>query len=52
MKEGILKHRAKDQKGKLHDVVLLSNDLETVWRSLEDRLSDLDLKLLNAYRPA
>lgn len=50
IKEGILKHRAKDQKGKLHDVVLLSNDLETVWRSLEDRLSDLDLKLHNAYR--
>ena len=49
-KEGILKHRAKDQKGKLHDVVLLSNDLETVWRSLEDRLSDQDLKLHNAYR--
>ena len=50
IREGILKHRAKDQKGKLHDVVLLSNDLETVWRTLEDRLSDQDLKLHNAYR--
>jgi hypothetical protein len=31
-------------------VVILSNDLETVWKSLEERLSDLDLKLHNAYR--
>jgi ribosomal protein S18 acetylase RimI-like enzyme len=50
VKEGILKDRAKDQRGKLHDVVILSNDLETVWKSLEERLSDLDLKLHNAYR--
>ncbi len=49
-KEGILKHRAKDQRGRLHDVVIMSNDLETVWKSLEDRLSDMDLKLHNAYR--
>ncbi len=30
--------------------ITLPDDLETVWKSLEERLSDLDLKLHNAYR--
>lgn len=33
---------AKGLDGTLHDVAVLSNDLEVVWRQLEDHLADMD----------
>ncbi len=33
---------AKGLDGRLHDVLVLSNDLDVVWRQLEDHLSDMD----------
>jgi GNAT superfamily N-acetyltransferase len=29
--------------GKMHDVVIMSNDLESVWQKLEDTLHDMDV---------
>ena len=41
--EVIRKGYAKGVDGKLHDVIIMSNDLERVWRALEDHLHDLDI---------
>ena len=34
---------AKCVDGKLHDVIIMSNDLESVWKHLEDHLHDMDI---------
>jgi ribosomal protein S18 acetylase RimI-like enzyme len=41
--EVMRKAYAKGVDGKLHDVVIMSNDLETVWKLLEDHLEDMDI---------
>jgi L-amino acid N-acyltransferase YncA len=33
---------AKDLQGRLHDVILMSNDLDKVWRSLARQIEELD----------
>ncbi|MBN1945646.1 MAG: hypothetical protein JW797_08205 [Bradymonadales bacterium] len=34
---------ARDQRGKLHDVVVMSNDLGRVWRQLAEQLHEMDI---------
>jgi ribosomal protein S18 acetylase RimI-like enzyme len=34
---------AKAIDGKLHDVIIMSNDLESVWKHLEDHIHDMDI---------
>jgi len=40
--EATRKKYAKDLQGKLHDVILMSNDLNKVWRSLARQIEELD----------
>ena len=40
--EATRKKYAKDLQGKLHDVILMSNDLSKVWRSLARQIEELD----------
>ncbi len=47
--EAVRKKYAKDPKGKLHDVVIMSNDLEVVWKALADHLEEMDIKLSRIY---
>jgi RimJ/RimL family protein N-acetyltransferase len=35
---------AKDLQGKLHDVILMSNDINKVWRSLARQIEELDMQ--------
>ncbi|MDD5306190.1 MAG: GNAT family protein [Deltaproteobacteria bacterium] len=37
------KQYAKGQDGRLHDLLIFSNDLDAVWRKLEDQLNELDV---------
>lgn len=48
--ESTLKDYAKDLKGRLHDVVVLSNDQTTVWKRLEEHIEELDIRMPNIYR--
>jgi ribosomal protein S18 acetylase RimI-like enzyme len=41
--EVVRKGLVKGIDAKLHDVVILSNDLDEVWRRLEDRIQDMDI---------
>jgi hypothetical protein len=41
--EVVRKELVKGIDGKLHDVVILSNDLDEVWRRLEDSIHDMDI---------
>lgn len=43
--EATRKKYAKDLEGRLHDVVVMSNDLGAVWEQLRDRLEELDSQL-------
>jgi hypothetical protein len=43
VREVIRKRYAKGVDGRLHDVLILSNDLESVWRHLEESLHDMDV---------
>jgi len=42
-REVVRKAYAKGVDGKLHDVVIMSNDLESIWRRLEDSLHEMDI---------
>lgn len=42
-REVVRKNRAKGVDGKLHDLIILSNDLERVWKKLEDQIEDMDI---------
>jgi len=42
-REVVRKNRAKGIDGKLHDLIILSNDLESVWKRLEDNIHDMDI---------
>ena len=42
--EATRKKYAKDSRGKLHDVIIMSNDLEMVWRRLAEDFADMDIK--------
>jgi len=48
-REMVRKNRAKGVDGKLHDLVILSNDLESVWKRLEDNITDMDLSFARWY---
>jgi len=41
--EATRRNYVKDLDGRLHDVLLLSNDLGSVWRRLEEHLEEMDL---------
>ncbi|MBN2361336.1 MAG: GNAT family N-acetyltransferase [Deltaproteobacteria bacterium] len=41
--EVVRKAYAKGVDGKLHDVIIMSNDLERVWRRLEDHIHEMDI---------
>ncbi len=43
------KKYAKDTRGKLHDVVVLSNDLESLWKNLAEQFEEMDIKLSRFY---
>jgi GNAT superfamily N-acetyltransferase len=43
------KKYAKDTRGKLHDVVMLSNDLESLWKNLAEQFEEMDIKLSRFY---
>lgn len=38
------KHYAKDVNGELHDMIIMSNDLEAVWKRLAEELMEMDTK--------
>jgi RimJ/RimL family protein N-acetyltransferase len=42
-REVVRKNHAKGIDGKLHDLIIMSNDLETVWRHLQDTIVEMDL---------
>lgn len=41
--EATRKRYAKDSSGKLHDVIIMSNDLEQMWKRLKEHLEELDV---------
>jgi len=43
---------AKDIKGRLHDVVILSNDQSAVWRKLRENVEELDIQMSSINRGA
>jgi ribosomal protein S18 acetylase RimI-like enzyme len=43
--EATRKKYAKDPNGKLHDVIIMSNDLEKIWKALADCIDDLDFQV-------
>ena len=47
-----LKDYAKDIKGRLRDVVVMSNDQTTVWKRLEEHIEELDIRMHSLYRGA
>jgi RimJ/RimL family protein N-acetyltransferase len=42
-REVVRKNRAKGIDGKLHDLLIMSNDLERVWKKLEENIHELDI---------
>lgn len=42
--EAVRRRYAKDQNGAVHDVVIMANDLNQIWRGLEDKLVDMDTR--------
>lgn len=42
-RELVRKNRAKGIDGKLHDLLIMSNDLERVWKRLEENLHEMDI---------
>lgn len=42
-REVVRRRYAKGLDGRLHDVLILSNDLESVWKHLEDSIHDMDI---------
>jgi ribosomal protein S18 acetylase RimI-like enzyme len=40
---------AKDLRGKLKDVVVMSNDLDKVWKQLADQLEEMDIRISRFY---
>jgi RimJ/RimL family protein N-acetyltransferase len=45
VEEGVRRKYARDLKGELHDVVVMSNDLEAVWEQLQEMLHDTDIRI-------
>jgi L-amino acid N-acyltransferase YncA len=41
-KEVVRRRHAKGMDGRLHDVVVMSNDIDAVWRHLEQHMHDMD----------
>ena len=50
--EAVLRDYAKDLKGRLHDVVVMSNDQSAVWNRLEEHIDALDIKMTSIHRGA
>jgi RimJ/RimL family protein N-acetyltransferase len=42
-REVVRRNRAKGIDGKLHDLLIMSNDLERVWKRLEENIQELDI---------
>jgi RimJ/RimL family protein N-acetyltransferase len=42
-REVVRKNRAKGIDGKLHDLLIMSNDLEGVWKKLEESIQEMDI---------
>lgn len=42
-REVVRKNRAKGIDGKLHDLLIMSNDLESAWKMLEESIQELDI---------
>jgi len=40
---------AKDTNGKLRDVVVMSNDIDSVWKQLADQLEEMDIRISRFY---
>jgi len=40
---------SKDLKGRMHDVMVMSNDLHNVWDILKERLEDMDIRMPNIH---
>ncbi len=45
VKEAMRSRWAKDSTGRLHDVLIMSNDLEDSWRRLNDQLMEMHIRL-------
>jgi len=48
-REVVRKHYAKDLTGTYHDVIVMSNDREPVWRRLSECLEDMDVQYSRIY---
>jgi len=46
VKEAVRKNYAKDLNSKTHDVIIMSNNLEEVWRHLADLVDETDMKII------
>jgi ribosomal protein S18 acetylase RimI-like enzyme len=40
---------AKDLRGKLRDVVVMSNDIDSVWKQLAEQLEEMDIRISRFY---
>lgn len=48
-REVVRRRYAKDLKGEYHDVVVMSNDREPVWRRLSETLEEMDIRVHRMY---
>jgi len=48
-REVVRKHYAKDLTGAYHDIIVMSNDREPVWRRLSEKLEDMDVQYSRMY---
>lgn len=39
---------AKDPSGKLHDLIIMSNDLDSVWKRLDEQLVEMDIRIYSS----
>lgn len=46
VKEAVRRNYAKDLGGKVHDVIIMSNNLEEVWSHLADMVDETDMKVI------
>jgi RimJ/RimL family protein N-acetyltransferase len=44
-REAFRRSYARDLKGRLHDVVVMSNDLEAVWEQLQEMVNETDIRI-------
>jgi GNAT superfamily N-acetyltransferase len=44
-REAVLRKFARDLKGQLHDIVIMTSDLESVWEQLQELVNETDIRI-------